>query len=108
MRQNVVTMFGQTPAFAEPCAAMGSAPRMTPIETYPVHLMKEFLVSMQSYVAGQVQQKLFDVYDKPGNTEHDAQGRSQQTPTFRSGFQGRGNRGNGHCRRPSCWVFKPY
>ncbi|KAL6733070.1 hypothetical protein Aduo_003756 [Ancylostoma duodenale] len=34
MRQNVVTMFGQTPAFAEPCAAMGSAPRMTPMEAY--------------------------------------------------------------------------
>ncbi|KAL6729654.1 hypothetical protein Aduo_000692 [Ancylostoma duodenale] len=135
MRQNVVTMFGQTPAFAEPCAAMGSAPRMTPMEASPVHLIKEFVVSLQSYVAGQVQQKLFDVFDKPvnrtkfykytkkmgpaqarqvlrsigmaGNTKHDVQGRSQQSPTFRGGFRGRGSRGHGH-RGSGRWVFKPY
>ncbi|KAL6733096.1 hypothetical protein Aduo_003778 [Ancylostoma duodenale] len=135
MRQNVVTMFGQTLAFAEPCAAMGSAPRMTPMEAYPVHLIKELLVSLQSYVEGQVQQKLFDVFDKPvnrtkfykytkkmgpaqarqvlrsigmaGNTKHDVQGRSQQSLTFRGGFRGRGSRGRGH-RGSGRWVFKPY
>ncbi|KAL6739495.1 hypothetical protein Aduo_012941 [Ancylostoma duodenale] len=124
MRQNVVTMFGQTPAFAEPCAAMGSAPRMTPMEAYPVHLIKKFLLSLQSFVAGHVQQKLFDIFDKPvnrtkfykytkkmdsaqarqvlrsigmaGNTKHDVQGRSQQLPTLGNGFRGRGNRSNGH------------
>ncbi|EYB84693.1 hypothetical protein Y032_0311g2130 [Ancylostoma ceylanicum] len=137
MRQNIVTMFGQTPAFAEPCATMGSAPRMAPIEAYHVHLVKEFLISLQSYVAGHVQQKLFDVFDKPVNRTKfykytkkmepekarqvlrsigkagtskqisHVQGRSQQTPNFGSGFRGRGSRGRGH-RGSGRWVFKPY
>ncbi|KAL6742636.1 hypothetical protein Aduo_015767 [Ancylostoma duodenale] len=86
MRQNVVTMFGQTPAFVEPCAAMGLAPRMTPMEAYPVHLIKEFLVSVKSKKPADA-----DVWD---------------------GFRERGNRGKGHRgydpRRPGRWVFKPY
>ncbi|EYC28169.1 hypothetical protein Y032_0008g368 [Ancylostoma ceylanicum] len=137
MRQNIVTMFGQTPAFAEPCATMGLAPRMAPIEANHVHLVKEFLASLQTYVGGHVQQKLFDVFGKPvnrtkfykytkkmepekarqvlrsigkaGNSKQisHVQGRSRQTPNFGSGFKGHGSRGRGH-RGSGRWVFKLY
>ncbi|KAL6726400.1 hypothetical protein Aduo_008373 [Ancylostoma duodenale] len=62
---NIVTMFGQTPAFTEPCVTMGSAPRMTPDEAYSVHLIKQFLVALQEYVAGHIHHDLFVVFPKP-------------------------------------------
>ncbi|KAL6743599.1 hypothetical protein Aduo_016619 [Ancylostoma duodenale] len=62
---NIVTMFGQTPAFTEPCVTMGSAPRMTPDEAYSVQLIKQFLVALQEYVAGHIHHDLFVVFPEP-------------------------------------------
>ncbi|EYC37539.1 hypothetical protein Y032_0781g2301 [Ancylostoma ceylanicum] len=67
-RHNVVTMFGKEPAFKEPCVTMGIAPRKKASDGYPVHLMKEFLVALQAYIAEHIENQLFKVYGKTVST----------------------------------------
>ncbi|KAL6731892.1 hypothetical protein Aduo_002712 [Ancylostoma duodenale] len=114
---NIVTMFGQTPAFTEPCVTMGSAPRMTPDEAYSVHLIKQFLVALQEYVAGHIHHDLFVVFPKPIDRTKFYKYKKRMNPEQAREVRGDGRFGYGHHRgsdnhrgkRPrGRWIFKPY